>query len=108
MTDGQVDNINGTFNDTGHLTFETGTNTLVNDTCPSAAMFVNDTRQVANSSADFQEILVQDNSDNLVYVALINDDTNGFDNNQYDFEMIVAESNVKSSPTTYYFYLELG
>ena len=43
-----------------------------------------------------------------MYTAIINDDTNGFDNNNYDFQMIVAESNVKAAPTTYYFYLELS
>jgi hypothetical protein len=108
MSQGQVDSINGTFNETGHATFLTGVTTLLNDTCPSQALFVSDTRQVANRTADFQEILIEENAGELVYVSIINDDTTGFDSDLYDFQMIVAESNVKASPTTYYFYLELG
>ena len=108
MTQGQVDSINGTFNATGHAQFVTASSTLLNDTCPSQALFVSDTRQVANSSADFQEVLIEENGGSLVYTALINDGATGFDTLSYDFQMIVAESNIKASPTTYYFYLELG
>jgi hypothetical protein len=108
MSQGQVDSINGTFNDTAHAAFVVGSSPIAIDSCPSQALFVNDARQAASSTADFQQILLEDNAGNLVYTSLINDNTNGFDNDLYDFQMIVAESNVKATPTTYYFYLELG
>lgn len=108
MSQGQVDTINATFNETAHAAFVAAGTSITADTCPSQALHVSDARQTPSSSADFQEILLEDGSSNLLYVALINDGTTGFDNQVYDFQMILAESNVKSTPTTYYFYLELG
>lgn len=108
MSQGQIDNVNATFNVTAHAGFIVGSSPIAADSCRSQALFVNDARQTASSTADFQQVLVEDNNGELVYTALINDDTTGFDSNLYDFQMIVAESNVKATPTTYYFYLELG
>ena len=108
MTAGQVDNINGTFNSTLHSSFVVAGSTINADTCSAQATFVNDARQAPGPSADFQQVLLEDNTNNLVYVALLNDNTVGFDGDSYDFQMIVAESDVKPVPTTYFFYVELG
>ena len=48
----------------------------------------------------FQEVISS-------YVSLLNDDTTGFDTGSYDFQLIVAESDVQAA-STYYFYVELG
>lgn len=108
MTAGQVDNINGTFNSTLHSSFVVAGNTIAADTCSAQALFVNDARQAPGSGADFQQILLEENTNELVFVSLLNDNTVGFDGDIYDFQMIVAESSVKSSATPYYFYVELG
>lgn len=108
MTDSQPDNVNGTFNATAHASFVVAGIAIPQDNCSSQALFVNDARQAASSSADFQEVVLRDNNNDVVFASLINDDAAGFDNGVYDFQMIVPESNIKSTPTTYYFYLELG
>ncbi len=108
MTTGSADSINNTFNYTEHTTFQTAGTPLSN--CPCTYMYINDSKQnVTNASSDFQEILIEDNAANFIYVALIEDDLAGFNvNRNFDFQMIVAESAIKASPTTYYFFLEIG
>ena len=44
----------------------------------------------------------------IVYATILEQDAQGFDNNQYDFQMIVPEVGLTwSSSTAYYFYVEL-
>jgi len=106
MTGTDADSISNTFNETDH-TAMTIAGTTVNS-CPYASMYVSSTSQGQDSNDDFQEILVEDASANLMYVSQINDDTTGFNSNSYDFQMIVGESDVKTTPTTFYFYVELS
>ena len=56
----------------------------------------------------FQEVLLQDMNSNIIYVGILASNRTGFDNSYYDFQMIVAESAIKSTPTTYYFFTEVG
>jgi len=107
MTDSQRDSINMTFNATAHAAFDVGLTPFIADDCPSIATYVNDVAINPSSSAAFQEMLIQDTGEQLIWVARINDDTTGFDNQEYDFQMIVPESDTNSTRTTYYFYLEL-
>lgn len=112
MTNGQVDNINATFNETSHASFFVGTLSISANSCPSGATFVNDTRQIIDGSQDFQQVVLQDNSTNLLFVALIDDNRYSYDNNisinrTYDFQLLVPDSDVNSTPTTYYFWTEL-
>jgi len=60
-------------------------------------------------SSNFQEVLLHDGT-SLVYAAVIKQDAVGFDGNTHDFQMIVGEDghNGDSTPTPYYFYVELG
>ncbi|MBR9692796.1 hypothetical protein GOV07_02575 [Candidatus Woesearchaeota archaeon] len=106
-TPNQADNITSTFNSTDHTdTFVAGTN-LQN--CPMTSLYVNDVSQGQNNAADFQEFLMEEAGNNLVYVSIINDNTAGFDNaRNFDFQMIVAESDRNALAYTYYFYVELG
>ena len=88
--------------------FLVGGNTIGQDSCNSTVTYMNNTRQVPTTSSPFQEVLLQDNaSQYLIYMASIDYQTQGYDNSSYDFQMIVAESDVKASPTPYYFYVEL-
>lgn len=107
MTDADSDDLNSTFNWTVHRQYSVGSTTIGQDTCSSTVTYVNGTRQVPTTSSPFQELLLQDANGFLIYMTPIEDDAQGFDNQAYDFQMIVAESNVKASPTAYYFYVEL-
>jgi hypothetical protein len=108
MTLSKPDRINATFNWTIHKTFQVGSNTITTNTCNSTVTYQNDTRIVPTIGAPFQEVLVKDTTNNyLIYLTEINDNTQGFNNQSNDFQMIVAESDVKSTPTPYYFYVEL-
>lgn len=98
------DSINNTFNNTIHEAFYIGTESISADSCRSVGLNVNSAKQ----TAEFQEVLVTDNI-NLIYVGLLENDTQGFDGNTYDFQMIIAEnaSQGAASNTAYYFYVEL-
>ncbi|MFH1770593.1 MAG: hypothetical protein ABH828_03475 [archaeon] len=107
MSPSDLDSLNTTFIATAHKAFSIAGNTLTANTCRSTATYVNDTAQTPSSSADFQEILVNDTSGNVMYVADLELNTQGFDNNTYDFQMIVADDDTAATITTYYFYVEL-
>lgn len=107
MTSLQVDNVNRTFNDTIHASFWVGTTFFSQSNCRAIATYLNNTRQTPDVNADFQVVLLDDTS-NLVFAALLENDVLGFDNNPYDFQMIVPESDQQVTPQTYYFYTELG
>lgn len=102
-----IDNINNTFNRSIHRGFYVSTTQITNSSCRSIATYVNDARQTDTENAAFQEILLTDNT-NLVYATLLENNRAGFDNAQYDFQMIVPEDDTKVSPTTYYFYAEIS
>ena len=104
MGTGIRDNINATFNYTTHTPFLTGVVPLSG--CRSTATYVNNAAQ-SMSSARFQEILLMSGG-NLVYAGLINASSAGYDNNNYDFQMIIAENESSTIPSTYFFWVELG
>jgi len=98
--------INGTFNSTGHTSFVVAGQTM--SSCPSTALWLNDTAQVQASSAIWQEVLLNDSGSNLIYASLLRSDASGYNNGStYDFQAIVAD-NFTSGVTTYYFFVELG
>jgi hypothetical protein len=106
MTNSHPDKINSTFNWSIHKTFSVGTNTITTNTCNSTVTYMNDTRQVPTTASPFQEVLTQDANGYLVYMTDISDNTQGYDNTTYDFQMIVPEA-VSGGATSYYFYAEL-
>ncbi len=113
MTAEESDRLNQTFNWTIHKQFQVATTTIPQNTCNSTVTYVNDTRPVPTTTSPFQEILIMDANNQLVYLTSIDDNSFGYNNNgsttnTFDFQMIVAESDLKGSPTTYYFYVELG
>lgn len=97
-----ADNVNGTFNRTGHPAFSVGSTLLSG--CRSTS--VNGT----GSGSDFWEALLKDNANSTIYTAIIDQNKVGFDNNTRDFQMLVGEngSNGNTATTTYYFYVELA
>jgi hypothetical protein len=101
------DSINRTFNMTVHKLFYVGTTRIQNSTCRAISTYVNGTRQTLSENAVFQEVLLKDGSSNLIYTTLVNASAFGYNNQKYDFQMILAENEYQSSPTTYYLYVEL-
>jgi hypothetical protein len=109
MTTTQVDNINRTFNYTNHSAFFVGTVSISANTCKTTATYVNDTVQnMSSTNTSFQQILLQDNASNIIIVTLVNSSRLGYDNQSYDFQVIVPESAIKLTPTPYYFWTEIG
>lgn len=102
------DSINSTFQNTIHKTFYAANNLISNSTCPAIATYINDTAQTPDESASFQEILLQDAQNILIYTTVIENNLLGFDNSPYDFQMIVADDESTASQTPYYFYVELN
>jgi hypothetical protein len=106
ITASQDDSINRTFiaSQDIHDSFYVGSAYIENNTCPSISTYVNNTPQ----NESFQEVLLYDNS-TIVYTGLLEDSVKGFDNNYYDFQLIVPESGLEGqqAPTPYYFYVEL-
>jgi hypothetical protein len=101
------DAINSTFNNTIHKGFYVGATRVQNNTCRAIATYVNGVAQAPSQSAAFQEVLLADSSSNLIYTTLVSPYTIGYNNQRYDFQMILAENEYQASPTTYYLYVEL-
>jgi len=79
----------------------------INTTCPTTQMY---DQNEAKDPNKFQELLLYDNTSNkMVYTSLINNNALGFNNQYWDFEMIVGEDGHygDTTTTTYYFYVEL-
>lgn len=95
------DRVNNTFNSGNNTLFNIGTNIINSGTACALRTYVNDKPQ----SNLFEEIIVNDGSNDL-YVTKIYSDTTGFDGNTHDYQMIVPESR-NSSTTTYYLYAEI-
>lgn len=107
MTGAEVDSITNTFDNTNHTDTNVGATLLSG--CPMVATYENDADPGQDSAANFQEFLMEDATNNLVYVSILNDNTpTGYDGNTYDFQMIVAESDIQATANTYYFWVELG
>ncbi len=102
------DNINNTFSLNYHKEFFVGTKQILQDSCKSLFTWANDTVQSSPTrDSPFQEVLLSDNS-NLIYTTFVENDVQGFNYNDYDFQMIVPERGVGGYESTrYYFYLEL-
>lgn len=107
MTLTQSDSINSTFNYTLHDAFFVGSQSITADSCRSTATYINSAAQTMDGSQAFQELILMDSSNRLVFVTIISDNTAGYDNSEYDFQMIVPENDVNSTSTTYYFFTEL-
>lgn len=103
-----VDSINNTFNTTTHREFYVGTTQIVASSCRAIATYVNNAAQTVDENADFQEILLQDDTNITIFTTLLDQDTVGYDGNTYDFQLIVPEDETADPPSTYYFWLELS
>ncbi|MDD9954100.1 MAG: hypothetical protein OXR66_07235 [Candidatus Woesearchaeota archaeon] len=100
------DSVTNTYSLTTHPGFNVTTGAeIFTDTCPSTNAFTNN----ASQSADWVQVLLHDQTDNVVYSTLINDSTTGFNSNTYDFQLLVGENEHTGNigTTTYYVWVQL-
>ena len=103
------DNISATFDVKDHEELYIGSVKINTNECYSIHTNVNNQSQ----SSDFEEIILYDGTDHqngdIVYATMLEQDLTGYNNNQFDFQMIVPENGAPTwtSATPYYFYVEL-
>ena len=96
------DRTNLTFAPNSNSQFEVGTVVIAANSACSTHTYVNSTPQAVT----FEEVILDDTT-NIVYAGLLESDAQGFDNGNYDFQIIVPD-NRTSAVETYYFYAELS
>lgn len=99
------DNITATFDDTTHSAFYVGSTNIGANSCPTLNTYVNNVTQ----DSTFEEMVLTDTT-SLVYATIIEDQSSGFDENNYDFQMLVPENGAQgySGATAYYVYVEVN
>ncbi len=102
------DNINKTFNETVHKSFLVGTKNITSSSCRAIATYISSEAQSSSEDANFQEILLEDNDNNVVYTTIIESSVSGFDDNAYDFQLIVPDNPDTDVENTYYFFAEIS
>jgi len=99
-----TDGIDETFALNNHAGFTTAGTSFGSGECSNTQLLNN------TGGAAFDEVMIKAVTENIpVYVAILSDDTPGFDGETHDFEMMVPEDghDGDTTPTTYYFYAEL-
>jgi hypothetical protein len=99
------DNISSTFSSNNTGTYVVAGVSIAAGNCYAANSYVSDVPQ----SGDFEEFILTD-STNIIFATEIEDDLAGFDDADYDFQMIVPENGSESfvGATPYYMYVELS
>lgn len=106
------DNISATFSVKDHSRFYIGTSEITDDSCFSVHTYVNGTAQ--QTPSNFEETVLYDGTNltdgTIVYSSLLEQDAYGYNNQTYDFQMILPERGLATwkSSTAYYFYIELS
>lgn len=106
------DNISATFNSTdskNHNAFYVGDQQISANTCNFSINTYTD-----NSSTDdmFEEVILSDNEggdEDIIYTAILEQDATGYNDDTYDFQMIVPEKGTQgwTGSTAYYLYVQL-
>jgi hypothetical protein len=100
MNSNDGDGVDKTFTSTSNINIDT----LSLTSCPATNLFENDTAQTGH----WDEVLLNvNNTEDLVFAAVTEDDVWGFNNKTWDFQMLVGENEAVGT-TTYYFYVELA
>jgi len=98
-----ADGINETFNYTFTDSLTVGEKIIdSSNNCPLVYLYRNNAPQ----QADFQEVLLTDNT-SVIFTAPLENDLTGFEGSPWDFQMIVPE-NRASGTTNFYFFVELS
>ncbi len=103
-TTSDPDSINSTFSGGVHRSFYAGITKIDTDSCFSTATYVDGSAQTDK----FQEVVLYDGA-NVIYSSLLEDSEAGFNNQEYDYQMILPDNALEGDQpnTAYYFYIEL-
>lgn len=109
MATSDIDSINNTYNYTSHPSINVTTVPITNATCRSTYTFINDAAQATSETNNFTAVLLHDNT-NLVYTTIIADNVDGYETgaDTHDFQLLIPQNKSTTTPTQYYFYVELG
>lgn len=104
-----ADSVNNTFSqDNSHAIFYTASREFEAGECVSTDIFDSNGE---STDGNFEEvILYEPSTSSVVFASLLESDLSGFDNEEYDFEMLVLEDGhgtEAGSTTPYYFFVEL-
>jgi hypothetical protein len=97
------DSVNKTFTPSNNTEFTIGSTTIAAGTACTTYTYVNNATQTTN----FEEIIVTDDGTTSIYATRIDSNTQGFNGNTHDFQMIVPDY-TNQTTLTYYFYVQLG
>ena len=103
MSPTDADGFDETFNSSSE-NIMVGTKQLYN--CLKTNLFVNDSMQTQN---DWNEtILTINNTDTVIFAGNIQNHVRGYNNQTWDFQLMLAVDGATSQPSTYYMYVELS
>lgn len=100
------DNVTATFDVQSHPEFYVGSTYIGPNECFSLNTNVNDAAQTTL----FEEVILSDADNHMIYTTILEEDQAGYDGDSYDFQMIVPEKGTPgfTGSTAYYLYVELG
>lgn len=97
------DSVNKTFRPSNNTEFTIGQTTIAAGTACTTYTYVNN----ATQTTSFEEIIVTDDGGTTsIYATRITPNTQGFDGQNHDFQMIVPDY-TNQTTLTYYFYVQL-
>ncbi len=94
--------INETYETFTHPQFEIGSKTFEANTCRAVRPFVS-----GGIEGTFYNVMLNTDVDTTVYVAMLAEDTAGYDDAEVDFELLVPVD-TSTGQSTYYFYVEIN
>lgn len=101
----QPDSISNTFVNNTHPQFYVGSTLFSQNTCGyDAYTFVN-----GSQTSSFPEIMLYDTTNSeIIFTSIMSNQSLGYDENHYDFQMLVPEDSSSDENHAYYFYVELS
>lgn len=98
------DSVTNTFSQNYASTIQVGAVTT-SANCNATTLYTNS----AKTANDFWEVLLADDAGSIIYTAIIDEDTAGFDGSTYDFQLLVGENEHAGSEgsTPYYIFVEI-
>jgi hypothetical protein len=73
--------------------------------CPATHLYQNNASQTTTWNETL--LTINDTNNTIIYAAMVDQDTVGFDGRPWDFQLMVTENGDVAAVTTYYFYVEL-
>lgn len=97
-----IEGVNETYDTILHPEFNIGTKTFDANTCRAVRPFVS-----GGAAGSFYNVLLNTDIDTTVYVAMLAENTAGYDDAEVDFELLVPVDKT-TGLATYYFYVEIA